>query len=163
MNTFWSRSKNPAHRYLSNFQPSPLVIPSDFFISYVTGYTFPSVENAFQACKYAYSDGPIHIQELTGCSAKEAKSMGSKGGMKKRRTVLDVKTWNSVSYECMSELLKLRFDQDPQFRDTILSTDGKFYHIETRPPYVWGGCMKDGVWVGQNRLGEIMNSFKNLL
>ena len=55
----------------------------------------------------------MHIHELTGCSAKEAKSMGSKGGMKKRSTVLDVKTWNSVSYECMSELLKLRFEQDP--------------------------------------------------
>jgi|TARA_B110000261_G_C12891201_1_gene280507 predicted NAD-dependent protein-ADP-ribosyltransferase YbiA (DUF1768 family) len=95
-----------------------------------------------------------------GCSAKEAKSMGSKGGMKKRRTTLDVKTWNIVSYECMSELLKLRFEQDPQFRETILDADGKFYHIETRSPYIWGGCMKNGVWVGQNRLGEIVNSLK---
>jgi predicted NAD-dependent protein-ADP-ribosyltransferase YbiA (DUF1768 family) len=71
-----------------------------------------------------------------------------------------VKTWNSVSYECMSELIKLRFEQDSQFKDIILRAEGNFYHIETRPPYIWGGCMKDGVWVGQNRLGEIIDSLK---
>lgn len=162
MITFWSRSKNPAHRYLSNFQvlPRGLHIPNDFFISYVTGYTFPTVENAFQACKYAYSNDPLSIQELTCCSPREAKSMGSKGGMKKRGTTLGVDTWNAVSFECMSELLKLRFEQDPQFRDTILKEEDDFYHIETRPPYIWGGCMKHGKWIGQNRLGNILNNLK---
>jgi len=162
MITFWSRSKNPAHRYLSNFQllPRGLRIPSDFFISYVTGYTFPTVENAFQACKYAYSDNPLGIQELTCCSPREAKSMGSMGGMKKRGTTLDVETWNNVSFECMNELIKLRFEQDSQFRETILHTEDDFYHIETRPPYIWGGCMKYGKWIGQNRLGNILNRLK---
>lgn len=162
MVTFWSRSKNIAHRYLSNFQPLPngLFIPPTFFISYLTGYHFPTVENAFQACKYAYSDNPLMIQDLRFCSAREAKSMGSKGGMKKRGTTLDVDTWNTVSFECMNELIKLRFEQDEQFRDIILNTDDNFYHIETRPPYIWGGCMKHGKWIGQNRLGNILNNLK---
>lgn len=158
MITFWSRSKNPAHRYLSNFQllPHGLRIPRDFFISYVTGYTFPTVENAFQACKYAYSDNPLGIQELTTGSEK----YGFDEWYEKHKTTLDVDTWNAVSFECMSELLKLRFEQDPQFRDTIIHTEDNFYHIETRPPYIWGGCMKYGKWVGQNRLGNILNSLK---
>lgn len=162
MITFWSRSKNPAHRYLSNFQllPQGLCIPNDFFISYVTGYTFPTVENAFHACKYAYSDEPLGIQELMYCSPREAKSIGSKGGMKKRGATLDVETWNRVSFECMSELTKLRFEQDPQFRETILTAEDDFYHIESRPPYIWGGCMKHGKWIGQNRLGNILNNLK---
>lgn len=86
--------------------------------------------------------------------------MGSKGGMKKRGATLDVDTWNSVSFECMNELIKLRFEQDEQFRDIILNTNDEFFHIETRPPYIWGGCMKHGKWIGQNRLGHILNNLK---
>tara|TARA_B100000497_G_C7413620_1_gene260468 strand:- start:409 stop:573 length:165 start_codon:yes stop_codon:yes gene_type:complete len=37
--------------------------------------------------------------------------------------------------------------------------DGKiFYHLEIRGPKIWGGYMKDGEWIGQNKLGHILNT-----
>lgn len=95
---------NPDHRYLSNFEliPGGIRIPDDFFILYMRNRTFPSIENAFQACKYAFSDNPTLMTTLETCSPKEAKSAGSKTGMKKRKTALDVSVWNGVSFECMS-------------------------------------------------------------
>ena len=103
MLTFWSKSKHPDHRYLSNFEliPGGIRVPDDFFILYMRNRTFPSIENAFQACKYAFSDNPTLMTTLETCSPKEAKSAGSKTGMKKRKTTLDVSVWNGVSFECM--------------------------------------------------------------
>lgn len=162
MLTFWSRSKHPDHRYLSNFEsvPGGVRIHDDFFILYMRGRTFPSIENAFQACKYAFSDNPSCMTALETCSPKEAKSAGSKTGMKKKKTTLDVKLWNKMSYECMSELLNIRYHSDERFKRIIddARSEGKtFGHIETRGSYLWGGCMKNGQWVGENRLGKIMN------
>lgn len=165
MVTFWSRSKDSDCRYLSNFEtvPGGIPIPDDFLISQVRGRTFPSVENAFQACKYAFSELETCknvFSELEVCSSKEAKSAGSKTGMKKRNTVLDVHAWNTVSVKCMTDLLGVRYKTDSKFKAIIESTksEGKlFYHIETRGGYIWGGCMKNGQWVGQNRLGQILN------
>lgn len=159
MLTFWSRSKDLDCRYLSNFEtvPGGLHIPDDFLVSHLRGRTYPSVENAFQACKYAYSQNPSLMTELERCSSKEAKSAGSKTGMK---TILDVHAWNYVSYECMTRLLEIRYKTDERFRvivDDAKSKGKSFYHIETRGPYIWGGCMKNGQWVGQNRLGQIFN------
>tara|TARA_Y100000389_G_scaffold190478_1_gene215370 strand:+ start:43 stop:543 length:501 start_codon:yes stop_codon:yes gene_type:complete len=163
MNTFWSRSKNHDLRYLSNFEPVLLTIPNEFFIPSMKDKTFPSVENAFQACKYAHSTNPVQMCELETCTPRVAKSYGSKTGMKKRGVRLDVNAWNKVSYKCMEELLKIRILCDERFRMIIQLSDKPFFHIETRPPYIWGGCMKNGVWVGHNRLGKIIDDLKNNL
>ena len=154
MITFWSRSKHLDHRYLSNFEliPNGIHIPDDFFIQYMRNRRFPSIENAFQACKYAFSDNPSMMTELEHCSPKEAKSAGSKTGMQRRKTTLDVSVWNGVSLECMSELLRMRYQVDERFARIIneAKRDGKmFYHLETRGPKVW---------TGQNKLGEILNT-----
>ena len=163
MLTFWSKSKHPDHRYLSNFEliPGGIHIPDDFSIHNVRGITFPSIENAFQACKYAFSDHPTLMTYLESCSPKEAKSAGSKTGMKKRKTTLDVSKWNAVSFECMSKLLHVRYHTDQRFRNIIEEAreNGKmFYHLEPRGPKIWGGCNKDGEWIGENKLGHILNS-----
>ena len=163
MLTFWSRSKHTDHRYLSNFEliPGGMRIPDDFFIIYMQNRTFQSIENAFQACKYAFSDNPTLMTMLETCSPKEAKSAGSKTGMKKRKTTLDISVWNGVSFECMSELLHLRYQMDQRFAKIVDDSkrDGKiFYHLEIRGPKIWGGYMKDGEWIGQNKLGHILNT-----
>lgn len=57
----------------------------------------------------------------------------------------------------------IRYQMDHRFARIIneAKRDGKmFYHLETRGPKIWGGCMKDGEWVGQNKLGHILNSLK---
>ena len=78
MEIFHSRSKNLHYRYLSNFQTiqNGLTIPDNFIIRSIVGYTFPSVENAFQACKYAVSS--LSVEPFLSCTPSEAKSMGSK-------------------------------------------------------------------------------------
>jgi predicted NAD-dependent protein-ADP-ribosyltransferase YbiA (DUF1768 family) len=118
--------------------------------------TFPSIENAFQACKYAFSDNPTVMTDLESCSPEEAKSAGSKTGMKKRKTTLDVSMWNNVSFESMSELIQVRYYTDQRFARIVneAKQDGKmFYHLETRGSKILGG-----EWVGQNKLGHILNN-----
>ena len=160
--TFWSRSKNVDHRFLSNFEEieGGLRLPDDFFIPALREKTFPSVENAFQACKYTYSDKAVP-RILEECTPKQAKSMGSKTGMRKVNAVLNVSAWNAHSFECMTRLARVRYRQDQRFRtiiDDAARSGKKFYHLETRGPKVWGACVRDGVWIGQNKLGKIFNS-----
>lgn len=164
MEIFHSRSKNLRYRYLSNFQTiqNGLTIPDDFIIRGVVGYTFPSVENAFQACKYAISS--LGVEPFLNCTPSEAKSLGSKKGMKSKGATLDTFIWNDISYNVMESLIRVRARVDETFRLMLLRcrlTGTLLFHFErSGEKSYWGGYFKDGRWVGQNKLGHILNTIK---
>lgn len=139
-----------APKRLSNFAPVVLVIDTGLFPSSKDGfvghrYTFASPEHAFQGAKYLYSNRPNLIVEFTvhgalGHDPIQAKSAGSKGGMKKRGTVLNVGEWNSKRDAVMVQIVEARMHQDPVFHDIVMAcTIHKIplIHYSLRDKY-WG-------------------------
>ena len=164
MALFHSRSKNLYYRYLSNFQaiPGGITIPDGFILKDMVGYTFPSVENAFQAAKYALSERMDVIPNFSACTPREAKALGGKAGMKRVGTTLNTFVWNDISYKIMESLVGIRVRADETFRLMILKcrlTGTVLFHFErSGEKSFWGGYFKDEQWVGQNKLGHILNT-----
>lgn len=150
---FYSKAKDAEARYLSNFQPSSIVF---------RGTTFPSVEHAFQAAKFLYSNKPELFNFVAQLdSALEAKRYGGKTNFTKLGAVLDQKRWNAESATIMEELITIRYNTDAKFKailDKAQDSKLELYHYE-RPgrsePY-WGGYFKDNKFIGNNKLGQIM-------
>lgn len=147
---FKAACKYAIGRYLSNFADSSLVF---------RGEHFRSVENAFQAAKFLYSDRPELFSEkaftlkrtrknpetkqeetyITKVKIGDlppplAKSAGSKGGMKKVRATLDIQKWNQVHVDIMRELIGIRVRSDRLFRKILKKardTGTKLLHFES--------------------------------
>jgi len=165
---FFSRSKLDDGKYLSNFSvisDGDIVIDERFPIQMLNGKRFHSVENAFQACKLAISNAPMDlINNIQEISPMDAKKMGSKTMFKKNKLVLDVNTWNSMSYNIMRMLIVYRFENDIKFREIIqnaVKNGMKLKHFDrSGSKSYWGGFYEKETknWVGKNKLGEIMES-----
>lgn len=155
---FFSKAKDPTARYLSNFTEAP--------VEY-NGVVFPSIENAFQAAKYAHSTQPHLFAELASMTPAEAKSAGSKSGMKKRGATLDLSTWNNLSPRVMKQLVEQRMKTDARYKELILQgrRDGvAFLHFErSGANSLWGGSFpktmprEAAYFEGGNGLGLIMS------
>ena len=146
---FWSKTDGPL-RALSNFSQHSITIPTvgDGVIRHLSGLTFPSVENAFQAAKYTYltsryDESRNIMVQMMRVPAQKAKSMGSKGQFKKRGIALDVKIWDANKDAIMSTLLTLKLKQHPEIQ-TILNQTGNAYltHFSMRDKY-WGSTVVD--------------------
>ncbi len=164
--TFFSGSGSEEQRYLSNFAESPVAIPEDFPYPRMRGKTFPGVENAFQACKYAISDLKVP-KDLLRVPPRAAKRLGGLGEFKKQKITLDVERWKEESTGCMKMLVELRFEQDEKFREIVESQrrqNKRFVHLETRcrGPPEWGARRDraSGDYVGANKLGKIYDEIK---
>lgn len=120
------------YRFLSNFYPSTL---------HINGYTFPTVEAAFQACK---SEDPNDWTRFQWLTAGQAKREGRK---------LQMRTdWNDVRISVMRELLQVKFSIIPLAMQLL----------KTRPhELVEGNHWGDTFWsvckgTGENNLGELL-------
>lgn len=147
-------------RYLSNFARVPL--PG---ISY-NGKLYPSVEHAFAAAKYASSTGTGDPPDFSVGSelggSDNIKKKHSRKGMEKYGFVLDVKAFDKLKYDITRKLVRARSEIDERFRDilTIVYSHGfKLLHFARGGGAGWGGYKRkeDGVYVGFNLLGQIMN------
>jgi ribA/ribD-fused uncharacterized protein len=151
---FYSRSKSLDARSLSNFH---LI---DGGIKY-KDVSFPSVENAFQASKYLYTNSVHTFLKFSYISPKEAKKLGSKSAMKANGVSLNKEMWDSNSWNIMKELIDIRYEADIKFKNTIDRLNQNkilIYHFErSGPNSIWGGYFdKNKLWLGQNQLGRIM-------
>lgn len=125
--------------YLSNFCQTPI-----FF----SGQEWPGVEQIFQAAK-ALDEG--RREEFRSLSAKEAKKAGKKIPIRP--------DWDQVKYDVMLKACRLKFKQNEEFKQKLLSTDhkklieGNYWHDN-----IWGQCQceKCKNIIGQNLLGKIL-------
>lgn len=168
---FYSKSADLNSRYLSNFTEMPLgiKIPKHFHVRDMEGLTFPTVEHAFQASKLIFSGVAItsvNIMELSELSenkltAQQAKTRGGRKHFNSIGITLDIGRWNSIAIDVMRDLVVARFASDERFKDIVLNAKKKqmkFKHFErSGAKSVWGGFMKEGMWLGQNQLGKIMD------
>jgi ribA/ribD-fused uncharacterized protein len=131
------------------------------------GHEYPSVEHAYQAQKYNFSNKRIIKEQFyTGGLLKtpvEAKSAGGKGGMKKNHAVLDAKFWDNGD-QIMEDLIKSKIQKNPEIREILSLLKGKNVHLvhTSRFDLYWGAHMnKDGSGIkeGLNKLGNIYNQY----
>jgi len=167
---YFSKSTDDVGKRLSNFFPCQIVY---------AGKTYASVEHAYQAQKYAHLLGSdpetsaalVNRFTVSGDigkqPAKVAKSAGSEKGMAENDCVLDETKWTRTKQvEIMTQLVKLRLEEDAEFKAIITKakeTGTTIFHFErcsgNRNPF-WGGCFpkadKKKIWIGRNKMGRIL-------
>jgi ribA/ribD-fused uncharacterized protein len=137
--------------------------------------TFPTVEAAFQACKYLYVKDLDNSTEdletsanfesvqaqITALSVEsnpaEAKRLGSKGTFKRVGLTLDIERWNSVAKQIMTALCVEKVKKHDDVRAFLKDTQDKELLHYTRGDNYWGGHISrlTGELVGENHLGKI--------
>ena len=129
------------YRFLSNFYTVPITH---------NGKIYPTSEHLYQALKTA----DVHEQE-------RIRSCPNPGAAKKEGKNITIrKDWDEVKEYVMREILKLKFEQNPEVAQKLLSTgnaeliEGNWWH-----DYYWGMC--DGL--GQNKLGELLMELREEL
>ena len=160
---FYSKSKDPTARLLSNFAPS--------WIKYA-GRFYPTVEHLYQSMK---SDNSLYRGEFScwnkeeepwhGMKARKAKWIGSKESMKKRGLCIDPHFNADL---VMRHALQLKFDpvmgsDNGSFAKVLESTGDRPLRHFSRNPGVWS-CRIDKVTgeitAGGNKLGKMLEELR---
>ena len=132
------------YEFLSNFYPCKITI---------AGYTFPSVENAYQAMKCA---NPNDYAQFVNIGPAEAKKLGRKVQLRS--------DWEQIKYNVMRQLLDLKFQDKvllKMLQDTAPESiiEGNYWHDN-----YWGMCKCDKCKdkIKYNHLGELLQRKRNL-
>lgn len=133
--------------FLSNFYSSPIIW---------RGTKWPTVEHAYQASK---SKCPDYEERIRGAETPAiAKKLGQKAPLRE--------DWEEVKVTIMTELVWLKFDQNRELGDKLLSTgsaklvEGNYWHDN-----FWGGCFchRCRNKEGKNMLGFILMEVRKYL
>lgn len=130
------------YRFLSNFYALENGVVVDNLM-------FPSVETAYQACKYPSEKRTMFVD----VSASQAKRLG------KLAPNLDVRKWNKNKVELMRSLVFQKFEKNDALRRMLLLTDG--YKLEERNSWndqFWG---VNETGEGENNLGIILMNVRD--
>lgn len=133
------------YSFLSNFYPTQI---------FHDGYTYPSVEHAFQAFKTDNLEQKALIRSMV--SPLKAKRFGKKVDLKVN--------WLEIRVGVMKNLLEIKF-QDQFLKDLLMETgDATIVEGNTWGDDFWG-CIKDenGNWVGANVLGKLLMEVRDEL
>lgn len=132
------------YEFLSNFYPCKITI---------AGYTFPSVENAYQAMKCANLND---YGQFVNIGPAEAKKLGRKVQLRS--------DWEQIKYNVMRQLLDLKFQDKvllKMLQDTAPESivEGNYWHDN-----YWGICQCDKCKdkIKYNHLGELLQRKRNL-
>jgi predicted NAD-dependent protein-ADP-ribosyltransferase YbiA (DUF1768 family) len=133
------------HGWLGNMSPHPL--------RYL-GATWRTAEALFQALRF---DDPSVREEIRG----KASPMATKFVARRHAARMTVEPGGPADLANLEVCLRLKLDQHPELRDRLLATgDEHIAEDVTRRSrsgrhLVWGMALRDGVWVGENRLGGL--------
>lgn len=120
--------------FLSNFYPC--IITRD-------GFTFKSVEAAYQASKTECEE--LRIQIANATTPGEAKKLGRKVKIRP--------DWEYIKDSVMLSLLRQKFNNNPDLRKRLLATGNQILEEGiTWGDIYWGVC--EGI--GENRLGKLL-------
>lgn len=125
-------------RGLSNFVSGPVCYQ---------GVTYPTVEVAYQAAKIPDELGDLRVpyQSMNSFQAKKA-----------ARTAPVRPDWNELKLDVMKALLQQKY-ADPTYGGLLLSTgDAHLREGNTWGDVFWGQVQRNGVWVGENHLGQLL-------
>ncbi len=130
------------YRFLSNFFPSELTAD--------TGFTYASVEHAYQAAKAATEEERLYIAAAP--NPKKAKKRGSKLTLSPE--------WHSRKVDVMRSLVRCKFAAGTELAAKLLAT-GNAELIEGNDwgDKFWGKC--NGV--GENHMGRLLMETRDLL
>lgn len=168
MLVFSSKSKDANARYLSNYTKTDgLIIDEAYFPTpnnVLHNKVFPTIEHAFQAYKLARSHAPEHIinKLINTPDPSVVKRMGGRKSFDTNGLTLYISEWNHASLHIMRYLVRQRLHIDDKYRDIIqkaVNNNIKLCHFErSGKRSIWGGYINKntGEWVGQNRLGQIL-------
>jgi predicted NAD-dependent protein-ADP-ribosyltransferase YbiA (DUF1768 family) len=156
--TFYHKSKDPV-QLLSNFVGR---------VSHQHGMALPEV--VFQVSKFESVVASLdstssrkhlldaHIAKLAACEDPVmAKMMGGKGKNGFKLFPDELKVWTELCIQRQDEICRRKFMEDPNVQKVLADSQG-FYlvHLASRAKEsdIWGGRVKDGKLIGQNKLGE---------
>jgi len=164
---FYSKSKDTKVRILSNFSPYEVNI---------SGFQYKTGEHAFQSEKFlriaANTTNSERKKLLLEQSLKikqantplEAKQFGGKSKTKGfMLTINEREIWENKCLNVQNEICNYKFHNYVDCR-TLLQSYPEHYllHQENRGKQpIWGGRIKNGVLIGQNKLGIIWMFFRN--
>ncbi len=126
------------YSFLSNFWPVDIVHE---------GFTYPSVEHAYQASKTL--DGKARAGIRAASSPGEAQRLGRMAPL--------IPGWDALKVGVMHGLLMHKF-HDKDLGPMLLSTLGRhLYEANAWGDDFWGVVQgPDGLWRGQNHLGNLL-------
>lgn len=166
---FCSKSRDLKARYLSNCTKTDGLVIDEYFFptphNILKNKVFPTIEHAFQAYKLARAYAPEYlIDELINTSdVTLVKRMGGRKSFEANGLILYISEWNHASVHIMRYLVRQRLHIDNEYRNIIqraVNNDIKLCHFERsgKRSTIWGGYINKntGEWVGQNRLGQIL-------
>ena len=109
------------------------------------GVTYNTSEAAFQAAKYNGHNAEMVHKVFAKCTPDESKKLG--------RAIKLRKDWEEVKDGIMFDVVKAKFDADPELKQRLLDTgDMELIEGNTWGDTYWGVCNGHG----QNRLGTIL-------
>ena len=126
-------------RFLSNFFLAPLVYE---------GVLWSNSEAAYQAAKCANPDQKTWFYLL---DPGPAKRLGKKVKMRP--------DWEEIKLSIMYDIVKAKFEQNPELRESLLSTTGHLEEGNTWGDKIWGTVNREG----ENNLGKILMRIRDEL
>lgn len=151
--TFDGLSK-PEHRYLNNFQESPLVSAS--------GLTFLSVEHYYQAHKFGDFSKEGFKEKFEEIRTAEDPDKCKKAARRLTKE-LDDKVWDKEGWDAkykeyyMRRGLVFKFSQNKDMLAKLLETGDKVLKEESKKDMYWGGLLEGS----KNRLGELLMELRD--
>lgn len=131
--------------FLSNFYPCRI---------YMSGYSYGSVEHAFQASKTLNIDERMEIRNAP--TPGKAKRLG-------RRVQLR-KDWESIKIGNMKSFLVQKFYSNAELKQKLIDTgDKQLIEGNNWGDKFWGMVQEDGQWVGENNLGKLLMEVRSIL
>lgn len=116
----------------------------------VCGKVYPSLENAFQACKTIDLSERIQFES---CKPGKSKKLG--------RAVTLRPHWEHIKLEVMHDLIKQKFSK-PNLKRMLLETgDRELIEGNYHNDKFWGYCLK--TFQGENHLGKILMAIRDEL
>lgn len=160
---FYSKSKNLKSRLLSNFSETKIKIHD---IEFNTG------EHAYQYLKFktiadsVKEQNPKRAEQLINHAQKivvstnpqEAKKMGGTGKLGLKISEQESIIWELEAESIQEDICIYKIENYSEIREYLLNTgDNYLLHQENRakPSTKWGGRIKNGELIGENKLGEI--------
>lgn len=129
-------------RFLSNFWASPIV-KSD-------GFTYPTAEHAYQACKFNWAADRAKIRLAP--SPADAKRLARKMTLRP--------DWDRMKVDAMGRVLRLKFTPGSELAAMLLETgDAKLIEGNTWGDTFWGVCNGQG----KNILGNLLMDIREEL